>query len=343
MANALRFAIAGPGYIGSVHARAIAATEGAELVAVLGSDGGRAGAFAAEHAGLRCHGDVAELAADAEVDCVVLATPNHLHAPQALVLLEAGKHLLIEKPLAMNVGEGLQIVSAAEREGRCVAVGHMWRFDREAQHLRAAVERGDLGEIVKTKGYGIHVNWGPSGWFTSAASAGGGALIDMGIHAIDTVRYLLGDPEPRSVYARLSTRFGEYDVDDLGLVVIEWDGGTVSSIESGWWNPHMDGPEASTQLFGTRGYARLFPTSIERTVGGESINEVLDFPPRKEHCDPHIYAGQIAAFVRCVRENRKPAAGLAEGISALRICEAAVLSSRENRVVELRGPLHVVR
>ena len=80
-------------------------------------------------------------------------------------------------------------------------LGHMWRFDTEVNYLKKAVESGRLGRIIKTKGYGIHENWGPSGWFTQKDLAGGGALADMGVHAIDTVRYILGDPKPQTVYA----------------------------------------------------------------------------------------------------------------------------------------------
>jgi predicted dehydrogenase len=335
MGEGVRIAIAGPGWIGAVHARAIAQTAGAELVAVLGSDEGRASAFARSHGASRVHVDLADLCADREVDAVVLATPNHLHCRQGVPLLEAGKHLLVEKPLARGVAEGERLARSAAAAGRVLAVGHMWRFDREAQRLRAAVDDGVLGRVVKTKGYGIHTRWGPGGWFTDPERAGGGALIDMGVHAIDTVRYLLGDPEPARVYAHLGTCFGDYEVDDLGVLMIEWRDGPVSLIESGWWNPHSDGPEASTQLFGTAGYARLFPTELFR-VAGEGMERVpLEFPERSDHCDPHLYAGQMAEFVASIASGGEPAAGAAQGLAVLRICEAAYTSSREHRAVDL--------
>jgi predicted dehydrogenase len=77
-----------------------------------------------------------------------------------------------------------------------------------------------LGNVIRTTGYGIHTHWGPSGWFTQQQYAGGGALADMGIHAIDTVRFLLGDPDPRSVYAKIGTHSGNYDVDDTAVLMI---------------------------------------------------------------------------------------------------------------------------
>ena len=85
----------------------------------------------------------------------------------------------------------------------------------------------------------------------------------MGIHAIDTARFLLGEPQPRRVVASIRTAHGDYAVDDDGIVLIEWESGARSVVESGWWQPHADGPEAATQLYGTQGFGQVFPTKLE--------------------------------------------------------------------------------
>ena len=102
-------------------------------------------------------------------------------------------------------------------------VAHCWRFHDDVRALRARIAAGELGEIVKTRGYGVHAGWGPSGWFTDPELAGGGALLDMGVHAIDTARFLLGDPALERVCARIATRYGDYEVDDDGMLLIGWD------------------------------------------------------------------------------------------------------------------------
>lgn len=321
----VRFGIVGTGSIANAHARGISQTEGAQLVAVVGSSPLKASGFAAAHGGGRALPSVEALASAPDVDAVVLATPNALHQPHGELLLRAGKDLLVDKPMAMSAAGALSMWDVARKHNRRILVGHMWRFDREALWLRERLER--IGRIVKTKSYGVHVDWGPSGWFLEPQLAGGGALIDMGVHAIDTTRFLLGDPQPISVYARIETVFGDYAVDDLGVVVINWDGGAVSLIESGWHNPHMDGAEASTQLFGTDGYARLYPT----TLG----DEVPDLPARQDHCDQHMYTGQIGELVDAITTQREPAAGPEVGHTVMRICDAAYESARTGEVVRL--------
>ena len=116
-------------------------------------------------------------------------------------------------------------------------VAHCWRFRAEVIALRDRIASGALGEVVKTRGYGAHERWGPTGWFADRELAGGGALLDMGVHAIDTARFLLGDPEPGRVCATVGTRYaeGRYEVDDDAILLIGVGNGTNSLVESGWW------------------------------------------------------------------------------------------------------------
>jgi predicted dehydrogenase len=126
-----------------------------------------------------------------DVDAVVIGTPNAFHYPQTMAALEAGKHVLVEKPMAFTTTEAIAMRDAAAASGRTLLVGHMWRYRDEVIATRDRIADGAVGRPVRTRGYGIHAGWGPSGWFTDRALAGGGALIDMGIHAIDTARFLL--------------------------------------------------------------------------------------------------------------------------------------------------------
>jgi predicted dehydrogenase len=268
-----------------------------------------------------------------DVGAVILGVPNRYHADYAKVFLESGKDVFIEKPMAMNAAEGKQIAAASAQSGPLVMVGHMWRFDVEVNHVRDVVRSGQIGAVVRTRGYGIHENWGPSGWFIRRYMAGGGALADMGVHAIDTIRHILGDPKPSQVYARLGTFYGDYDVDDTGIVVITWEDETTSVIESGWWHPYVDGPEAATRIWGTKGYASLFPTTT-KVIEGEQTREVTpSCPHRSEHCDQVMYTRQMEHFVNCIRTRRGPVPGWAEGQVVLDIVDAAYRSANTGTVV----------
>ena len=331
----IKVALIGAGYIADYHARGLQALPNVEIAAVAGLPMEAAGKFADKYGIKEPTIQVSALLDRNDIDAVVIATPNKFHAPYAIDFLKNGKDVFLEKPMAMNAEEGLLIKNAATDNNQIVMVGHMWRFDEDVNFIKNVVDSGKLGKIIKTKGYGIHENWGPAGWFTQKALAGGGALADMGVHAIDTARYILGDPKPEKVYAKVGTYYGNYDVDDSGIIIITWDNGSTSIIESGWWQPHMDGPEAGTRLYGTTGYASVFPTFLkykENNIPGEFHPKL---PGRKEHCDQVMYDRQMAYFVECLRSRKIPSPGLEEGRIILDIVDAAYKSSETGEVVYL--------
>ncbi len=339
----VRLACIGTGYIARIHARAMKKLAGVELAAVVNHRPESMDALAEEFAIPRQYPTIERLLRDGDIDAVSINTPNYLHAPQAIAALQAGVDVLVEKPMAMNAAEAEAMVAASRRSGALLMVAHCWRFHEEVLWLKEQVDQGRIGRVVRTKGYGVHVNWGPAGWFTQRRLAGGGALADMGVHAIDTARFLLGDPQPVSVYARVGTYYHDFDVDDTGVLLITWDNGVTSYVESGWWQPHADGPEAGTQLYGMTGLAQLFPTELRLAQGPAICGvsgtwEVIDpgFPfPRQEHCLQAMYDAQMAYFVECVRVSRTPVPGGVEGLVNMQIVDAAYESARSGQVVGL--------
>ena len=333
-ASAPRLGISGTGYIARIHAAAATAL-GYRVVAVANHRRDGAHAFAERVGAAAAYGSVEELVAAGGIDGLVVCTPNALHAPDTITALDAGIPVLVEKPMATTAVEAVAMQRASERSGAPLMVAHCWRFDAEARWLRTRLEAGRIGTPVRTTGYGVHVDWGPAGWFTQRALAGGGALVDMGIHALDTARFLLGDPMAASVYARISTQYRDMDVDDTALVVVTWEDGTVSTIESGWWQPRADGPEAATLVYGTEGYGRLFPTMVARP-GEEPEDPGFRFP-REPHCLPSMYESQLAAFASSISTGLVAEAGPGIGVENARILDAAYESGRTGKVVELVG------
>lgn len=334
----LKIGFTGTGYISKIHAAAARVQPETELVAVVNHRPESMAVFAAEFGISRQYAAVADLLQEGQVDALIVSTPNYLHAPETIAALNAGVHVLVEKPMALNAAEAEAMLAASRNSGALLMVAHCWRFDPEVLWLKEQVEQGRLGRIIRTKGYGVHVNWGPGGWFTQKKFAGGGALADMGIHALDTARFLLGDPQPVSVYARLGTHYKDFDVDDTGVIWVNWANGVTSYLESGWWQPHMDGPEASTQLYGTGGFGQIFPTRLLLPPTGQGKAETVDpgFPPvRDPHCPQSMYDTQMAYFFNCIRTGRRPSPGGTEGLLNMRVVDAAYQSAKTGEVVKL--------
>ncbi len=311
-----RIAVLGYGFIGDMHTRAVQAN-GFDVDVVSGHHHDRARAFADRHGIKNCTTEWQSVVTDPAIDVVVIGTPNALHFPQAMAAISCGKHVLIDKPMAMNVDQATQIVDAANRAGVTLLVGHMWRYRDEVVAMRNRISAGGIGRVVRTRGYGVHAGWGPSGWFVDPKLAGGGALIDMGIHAIDTARYLLGDPTAERVSASIGTAYGDYDVDDDGVVTIDWSNGVRSVVECGWWQPRLDGVEADTELYGSHGYSRIWPQFTPATPA----------PADYVHCSLPMYTAQMADFFHCCATGETPRASGSVGLEALRVVEMAYQSA----------------
>lgn len=332
----MKIAFAGTGYINKVHAQA-AQNLGLELVAVANHKVDSMVEFGKRFGISRQYETVDAMLKSGSVDAIVISTPNYLHAPQTIAALNAGVHVMVEKPMAINADEAEQMNEAAAKSGAILMVAHCWRFDPDVLWLKE--QSAQLGRIIRTKGYGVHTHWGPSGWFTQRQFAGGGAMADMGIHALDTARFLLGDPQPVSVYAKIGTYYKDLDVDDTGVIIVEWDNGATSYIESGWWQTHSDGPEAATQLYGLEGFGQLFPTRVEiRKMKEERIDVVesgFEFP-RKEHCPQSLYDDQLKYFVECIEKKQTPNPGGLEGLMNMKVVDAAYESSKTGKVVNIK-------
>ncbi|BBC24294.1 Gfo/Idh/MocA family protein [Pseudanabaena sp. ABRG5-3] len=351
-----KIAIAGAGHIANVHAQAVK-NQGGQVVAVIEKFLDKATAFTQKFAIAHQYSTIEEALAEAKFDALVIGTPNFLHAPQTIAALKAGVPVMVEKPMALNAIESAEVIEASLRSQTVLVVAHCWRFDEEVRWLRSQADQ--LGKIIRTKSYGVHTYWGPGGWFIDKQMAGGGAIADVGIHAIDTARFLLGDPQPVSVFAKIGTYYQNFDVDDTGVIIINWDNGATSYIESGWWQPYVDSPLAGTQIYGTKGFGQIFPTrlllpntqkansgardllnrllsKLKQQKGLTEVKSGFKFP-RKDHFPQAMYDRQMAHFFDCIKTKRTPISGGLEGSINMQIVDAAYASAKTGQVVEITG------
>lgn len=289
----LRVGIVGTGGMAKVHAHCFMRNPHCQVAAVSGHTQKNTKAFARGKWGQvsyseplgeftplypipKTYSSAQELAKDPHLDFLVIASPNALHYEQARAALLQGKHLLIEKPVTVGIRQAEKLLTLAQKLRRTVSVGQVWRFHPEVEAARHIVARGKIGKIVKVKSFGIHTLWGPSGWFRDPALAGGGALLDMGVHGLDAVLYVLGQPQARVAFAHLKSAFSPREpspppffIDDLGVLCLELNGEIPCILESGWDHPVAEGGEATSLFLGERGYVRFLPFAAAQVVRGK--------------------------------------------------------------------------
>lgn len=331
-----RLGFVGTGRIARIHAESALRLPDVEIVAAVNPHRTSLDSFADTYHIEHRFASVTEMVSAGDVDAVVINTPNFRHKTEATTALEAGMSVLVEKPMTMNYEEARQLAETASRSQGSLMVAQNWRWDEEVRWLRDIVEKNKVGTVVRTHARAVHVNWGPSGWFTRKELAGGGALIDMGVHAIDATRFVLGDPLPVNVFARIGTHYISSDVDDTALLIIEWENGAVSTIDSGWWQPHADGEGFTVGVHGTMGYASVLPT-IFRTHDREK-GTIHSFDPgfrypRADFNARGMYDNQMAAFIACARHEQPPFPDIRSGLVTMQIIDAAYRSAATGKVV----------
>ncbi len=196
------------------------------------------------------------------------------------------------------------------------------------------VQSGALGDVIRIKAFSSHLDWRPDGWFVDPLLAGGGALLDLGVHAIDTTRYILGDPLPLEVFARVGTHYGNIAVDDTASMVVSWDNGAYATIECGWSQPHVDSPLGGIHVYGTAGFGQLFPPRITTTSAGGRRGELSpdgEGLESHEHMPPTVFDAQFQHFIDVVMTEAEPISSASNGLVNASILDAAYRGAASTR------------
>ena len=249
----LKIGIVGAGNIAcNAHLPAYQKCDNTEIVAIADLDLERA-KQAAEKFGIpEYYGSVEEMLAKADIQAVDVCTWNNGHAPVTLAALNAGKHVICEKPLTVSDELAEEIEKAVAKNGVKFMLAVPGRFGEKNQYLKKQIDEGKLGTVYFAKTNYIRRRGTPSGWFTDKKTAGGGPVIDIGVHGIDAAWYLMGCPKPTRVSAFVSDYIGDYqtkgvgrwkgtpcpdnqfDTEDLGAGVIHFENGAMMMFEAAW-------------------------------------------------------------------------------------------------------------
>jgi len=219
--------------------------------------------------------DYNDLLSIEEIDAVHICTPNFLHKDPTVKALDAGKHVLVEKPIAHTAADGAEMVEAARRSGKQLMVGYCWRWHPGARIIKRFIEAGDMGEIYYARVHALRKRGIPEhGVFTQKDKQGGGPLIDIGCHLLDLTLWLMGSPVPISASGQCYTKFGnrpgignwdhsKYTVEDFATGLIRFKNGATLNIETSF-AANIDSDSLNTTLLGTEGGCELDPLKIFR-------------------------------------------------------------------------------
>ena len=323
--NPLRLAIIGCGLIGKKRAAALAKVPGATLVAVCDLDAARARDLAALYPGCEALTETAPLFARSDIDAVIIATLNGALAPLSLAAVRAGKHVLVEKPGALNAGELRKVQTAAAKTGAKVRIGYNHRFHPALQKAREIFESGVLGPMMFLRaryGHGGRKGYDRE-WRADPKLSGGGELIDQGVHLIDLAGWFLGDFA--TIEGHCTTSFWDMKVDDNAFLSLRTAAGQTAWLHAScteWKN-----------LFSLEIYGRVGKIAIDGLGGSYGTERLVYYKMLPEMGPPpsfpEEYPGgdsswilETEAFLADIRLNREPSPGLREGIRTLEIVEA---------------------
>jgi predicted dehydrogenase len=321
-------AIIGCGRMGQ---RRAAALRDARLVAVHDVDLERARALASGHEGCVTAGGVAEVAGRSDVDIVLVCTPHHALAPAALAAIEAGKHVLVEKPGARTRAELEPLLRAAERRRVTVRVGYNHRFHPAVQQARALLREGAVGELITIRaryGHGGRLGYEQE-WRADPAQSGGGELMDQGVHLLDLARWFGGPLRVRS--AHLPALFWDAPVEDNAFLALEGGGGLTAWLHASWteWKNLFsfevfgrEGKLHAEGLGGSYGPERLVQHRMTREMGPPQAAEV-PFAG-----DDVSWAAEIEALLETIDGRPTAGATLEDARAVLGLVEDAYVLAR---------------
>ncbi len=355
--QSLRVGVVGLGWAGETHVQSYLQVPNVEVVALAGLEADRLASLGATYKVPHMYEDYRELVVRDDLDAISVCAPNYLHAPIAIAALKSGKHVLCEKPLARTGAEAEEIVQAAVEAQRVLQVAFNHRHRGDIQVLKHYIETGGLGRLYHIKASWMRRSGIPTvgSWFTSKQMAGGGPLIDLGVHVLDLALYLLDEPQVAGVSAAAYAELGPrgrgarrtgstkmvvgsvFEVEDLATAFMRLaDGGTLL-LEASWAVYGSAGNDFGVTLFGTEGGAEIKVKNYNWEDTLRIYTDVAGVPadvhPRLAPPEGHLAV--VRNFVEAIRSGDWSAHVGREGLHRTRIIDACYTSAVEGREVVL--------
>lgn len=346
-----RVAVFGAGFIANIHLESYTRfVHDAEVVAIFGRTKERAQSLAEQYGVPGVYDDMDQLLRECEVDVVDICVPNYMHYTVCMKAAEYGKHVICEKPLAMNLEQADEMIRACESKGLKLMYAEELCFAPKYERVRQLVEQGAVGDVYMMKQGEKHD--GPhSQWFYAKETAGGGVMMDMGCHALAWFRWMNHGVKVKSIYADMKTVFHKEitDCDDNTVAIVEFENGVTCIAETSWAKP--GGMDDRIEVYGNKGvvYSDLFRGNSSLTYSVDGYGYAAEKAGSTkgwtftifEEAFNQGYPQELQYFINCVRNDLEPCVTGKDGREVLEMTYAAYQSAKTGAKVTL--PAETVR
>ncbi len=338
--NKLKIAVIGVGNIAQQHIKGYLANPNVEIYAFCDINEENLKKNGEKYGITRLYSDEKKMLSELpEIDAVSVCTWNNGHAPCTIMALNAGKHVLCEKPMAMNAEEAREMIECSKKNGKKLMVGFVRRFGNDCAVTKDFIDAGNVGDLYYAKALYLRRNGCPGGWFADKSLSGGGPLIDLGVHVIDLVRYLFGCPKPVSVFGAAFSGMGKrealkdkpgylattgkdlpHNVEDMATALIRFDNGAVLSVEASF-NLHVQKDTGVIEMFGTKGGIKLDPEfKLTTEINNYLADVTLDRQTRLSF--DGLFENEINYFVDGILEDKDLSEIAEDGCTLMKILDA---------------------
>ncbi|MBI9103838.1 MAG: Gfo/Idh/MocA family oxidoreductase [Spirochaetales bacterium] len=340
----MKIGILGTGGIARVHIEALKKIPGAVVSAIAGRNYERTQKIAMEFGISSPYSSYEELIDEADLEAVINCTPNFLHAPLSIRALDRGHHVLCEKPMSTTTAEAEAMVKSAHNAGKLLMPAMCFRFEERTMMAAEIINEGRLGDIYYIKADFLRRDGQPGGWFTDSKTAGGGALLDIGVHILDLSMFLSNCGRPVSVKGQVFyhpammdgiigtdkwvsvNQDGNRDVETFGTGLVAFDNGITINLEAGW-NQHREKDLLSLAIYGTKGGLQIYPElRLFRNKDSKMVSEELEnlIPEETEN---GRFKKQAQHFIQALKGETECTCPAEDGLKSVQIIENIYNSS----------------
>ncbi|GIO67438.1 oxidoreductase [Paenibacillus cookii] len=349
----IKVGIIGAGSISESHMNSYQKNPDAEIVAICDLNEERAKAAAQKYGAAHTYTDYNELLANPEIDAVSICTWNNSHAEISIAAIQAGKHVLVEKPLCRTVEEALNVQKAVRSSDKLLQVGFVRRYDPNIGLLQEFIQKDEFGELYYAKASILRRLGNPGGWFADKERSGGGPLIDIGVHVIDLCWYMLGRPKVKSVsgnvYHKLGNRSNvkhlsfykaaDYDaskntVEDLANALIRFENGASLMVDVSF-SLHAKKDEAGVRIYGTKGGFEIDPEVVIVTEKNDVMVNIEPQIDNKGFNFAAAFQNEIDQFILNIQHNREPMSPVEDGLELMKILTGIYESAEKGVEIQL--------